>query len=548
MAGGQRSPAVDRICLPGQGIEVSHLEVLITGLLLAVAALGALACRLKVPYPIMLVIGGAVFGFIPGLPEVRLDPDLVLALFLPPLLYKSSIYANFGDFRANLRGLTLSTVVLVLVTTSAVAWVAHSLIPGMPWPVAFVLGAIVSPTDPVAAATIMRRLDAPRRLVSSVEGEGLFNDASALVAYRVAVAATIAGGFSLADAGVRFVIGAVGGVAIGLAVGWLSAWVRKRIYDVQISVTISLLTGYAAFLPAEALGVSAVLATVSAGIYMGIRSPEILDARPRLQSYFVWDIVDFIINATLFALTGLQLRAIVGGLSDYRFLTLAGYAVAVTGAVVLIRLAWFFSVPYLVRITDRRPAQRQRRLSKSWRLIMAWSGMRGAVSLAVALALPLSVGNGSAFPQRDLILFLTFVVIFFTLVVQGLTLPTVIRRLGVVASDADTDEEVRARLMASKAAVAQIDALADEDWAREDTAQRMRGMYEYRAQRFAARLGRIEDDGYEDRSLAYQQMVRVVLQAQREALIAMRRKGELSNEGLNRILRELDLEESRLEI
>lgn len=523
------------------------LEVLIFGLLLAVAGMGALACRLSVPYPIMLVIGGALFGFIPGLPDIALEPDLVLALFLPPLLYKSSIYANFGDFKANLRGLTLSTVVLVLATMGAVACVAHYLIPGMTWGAACVLGAIVSPTDPVAAATVMRRLDAPRRLVSAVEGEGLFNDATALVAYRVAIAAVVAGGFSLADAGLRFVLGAVGGVAIGVAVGWMSAWVRARITDVQISVTISLLTGYAAFLPAEAVGASAVLATVSAGIYMAIRSPEVLDARPRLQGYFVWDIVDFLINATLFVLVGLQLHAIVNSLTDYRFGSLVVYAVAVTGAVVGIRLAWFFTVPYLVRVLDRRPAQRDRRLPASWRLIMAWSGMRGAVSLAVALAVPLSTEAGADFPARDLILFLTFVVIFFTLVAQGLSLPILIRRLGVGDGDPDTDEEVRARLVASKAAIAQLDELADEDWTRDDTVQRMRGMYEYRKQRFAARLGKIDDDGYEDRSQAYQQMVRIVLQAQRQALITMRREGDLSNEGLNRILRELDLEESRLE-
>lgn len=527
---------------------MNHLEVLITGLLLAVAVLGALACRLKVPYPIMLVIGGAIFGFIPGLPEVRLEPDLVLALFLPPLLYKSSIYANFGDFRSNLRGLTLSTVVLVVVTMVGVACAAHLLIPGMPWEAAFVLGAIVSPTDPVAAGTIMRRMDAPRRLVSAVEGEGLFNDASALVAYRFAVAATVAGGFSLAEAGLEFIVGALGGVAIGLAVGWMSAWVRKRIYDAQISVTISLLTGYAAFLPAEAVGASAVLATVAAGIYMAIRSPEVLDARPRLQGYFVWDIIDFLINATLFVLTGLQLRAIVGGLGHYDAWALALYALAVTGAVVAIRLAWFFSVPYLIRIVDRRPGQRERRVDAASRLIIAWSGMRGAVSLAVALALPLTVGDGADFPQRDLILFLTFAVIFFTLVVQGLSLPTLIRRSGVGDGDPDTDEEVRARLVASKAAIAQIDALADEEWTRDDTAQRMRGMYEYRAHRFAARLGKIDDgDDYEDRSTAYQQMIRLVLQAQRDSLVEMRRKGELSNEALNQILRELDLEESRLE-
>ncbi|MEU0497478.1 Na+/H+ antiporter [Mycobacterium sp. NPDC006124] len=526
---------------------MNHVEVLVTGLLLAVAALGALACRLSVPYPIMLVIGGAAFGFIPGLPEIRLEPELVLALFLPPLLYKSAIYANFDDFRSNLRGLTLSTVVLVLVTMTGVAAAAHAMIPGMSWQTAFVLGAILSPTDPVAASTIMHRLAAPRRLVSGIEGEGLFNDATALVAYRVAVAATVAGAFSLAEAGLRFVFGVVAGLAIGVAVGLVSAWVRRHISDPQISVTISLLTGYAAFLPAQAVDASGVLATVAAGIVMAIRSPEVLDARPRLQGYFVWDIVDFLINATLFVMTGLQLRAIVGGLDDYSPGALAGYALVVTAAVVLIRLAWFFVIPTLTDFVDRRSGRPRRRLSTSWRLVMAWSGMRGAVSLAVALALPLAVGDGSPFPQRDLVVFLTFVVIFFTLVVQGLTLPALVRRLDAGDDDPDTDEEIRARLIAAKAALAEIDALDAEEWTRGDTAERMRGQYDYRVRRFAARLGKISDEGYEDRSQAYQEMVRLVLQAQRQALVTMRREGRLSNEILNRILRDLDLEESRLE-
>ncbi|WP_458317810.1 Na+/H+ antiporter [Mycolicibacterium brisbanense] len=526
----------------------NHLEVLITGLLLAVAALGALSCRLSVPYPILLVIGGAVAGFIPGLPEFRLEPDLVLALFLPPLLYKSSIYANFGDFRANLRSLTLSTVVLVLVTTAAVACAAHMLIPGMPWSAACVLGAIVSPTDPVAAATIMRRLEAPRQLVSTVEGEGLFNDATSLVAYRAAVAATVAGAFSVAEEGLHFVIGVVGGVAIGLAVGWLSAWVRRHVIDAQISVTISLLTGYAAFLPAQALGASAVLATVAAGIYMAIRSPEVLDARPRLQGYFVWDVVDFMINAILFALVGLQLHAIIGGLGDYGLATSAAYALAVTGAVVAVRFVWFFSVPYLGRFVDLRRHRHARDVRASWQLVTVWSGMRGAVSLAVALAVPALTADGVPFPCRNLILFVTFVVIFFTLVVQGLTLPMVIRRLAVGREDPATDEEARARLAAAKVALATIDGFAEDATADDDAVQRLRGLYHARAHRFAARLGKIEDDGYDDRSLAYQQMVRVVLQAQRDALISMRREGTLSNEGMNRILRELDLEESRLEL
>src|SRR6266516_1176859 len=255
---------------------MGQAELLIAGLLVAVAGLSVLARRLSVPYPIVLVVGGALFGFVPGLPEVKLDPQVVLVVFLPPLVYGASIFANFNDFRANLRALTLSTVGLVLATMCAVAWAAHALVPGLPWEAAFVLGAIVSPTDPLAAAAIMRRLDAPRRLVSSIEGEGLFKDVTALVAYRVAVAAVVAGSFSLADAGLKFVVGAAGGVAVGLVVGWLVAEIRKRITDTQVNVTISLLTGYAAFVPANAIGASGILATVTAGIYMGIRGTQIV--------------------------------------------------------------------------------------------------------------------------------------------------------------------------------------------------------------------------------------------------------------------------------
>jgi monovalent cation/hydrogen antiporter len=527
---------------------MDEAEVLIAGLLVAVAGLATVARRLSVPYPIVLVVGGAVLGFVPGLPEVHLDPEIVLVVFLPPLLYGASIFSNFNDLRSNLRGLTLSTVGLVLATMCAVAWAAHTIIPGLPWQAAFVLGAIVSPTDPLAAATIMRRLDAPRRMVSGIEGEGLFNDATALVAYRVAVAAVVAGSFSLAEASLRFLLGAIGGIAIGLAVGLIVSEIRKRTSDTQISVTISLLTGYAAFVPADAIGASGVLATVTAGIFMGVRAARILPARIRLQGFFVWDILDFIVNAILFVLVGLQLRAVVDGLSGYSTSELAGYALAVSGVVVGTRLIWFFTVPYLIRAIDRRPAQRARRVSARWRLVMAWSGMRGAVSLAVALAIPLTTDAGDPFPQRDLIVFLTFAVIFSTLVVQGLSLPVLIQRLGISDGGADADEEVRARLVATKAAIEQLDTLEGEEWTRNETVERMRGLYEYRKRRFAARAGKIDDDGYEDRTLAYQQMVQLVLQAQREALVRMRNNGELSNEAMNRIIRELDLEESRLEI
>jgi monovalent cation/hydrogen antiporter len=444
--------------------------------------------------------------------------------------------------------MTLTTVGLVLLTMCAVAWAAHSLVPDMSWEAAFVLGAIVSPTDPLAGAMILRRLEAPRRIVSAVEGEGLFNDATALVAYRVAVTAVVAGSFSLADATLDFVLAAAGGIAIGLVVGWAVAEIRQRTTDAQVSITISLLTGYAAFVPADALGASGVLATVTAGIYMGVRGPRVLPARIRLQGFFVWDILDFLVNATLFVLIGLQLRMVVDALHGYSAGELAGYALAVSAVVVATRLVWLFTVPYLIRALDRRPSQRARRTRAAHRIIVGWSGMRGAVSLAVALAIPLETDAGAGFPQRDLIIFLTFAVIFFTLVVQGLTLPTLIRRLRVTDDGADANEELRARLVATKAALAQLDTLGAEEWTRDETIERMRAMYQYRKRRLAARAGKIEDDGYEDRSIAYQQMVQIVLSAQREALLQLRADGDLSNEAMNRILRELDLEESRLEI
>jgi CPA1 family monovalent cation:H+ antiporter len=527
---------------------MGQAEVLIAGLLVAVTVLSALARRLALPYPIVLVIGGALFGFIPGVPAVKLDPNVVLVIFLPPLLYGAAFFANLNDMRANLRGLTLTSVGLVLVTMCAVAVVAHELIAGLPWAAAFALGAVVSPTDPLAGAAIMRRLGVPRRLVSMVEGEGLFNDATALVAYRVAVAAVVSGSFSLADAGLEFVAGALGGIAIGLVVGWAIAEIRRRVNDTQLSVTVSLLSGYAAFIPADALGASGVLAAVTTGIYMGIRGPSIIDARTRLQGFMVWDILDFLLNAALFVLVGLQLRPVVDSLGGYSAGTLAGYALAVSAVVIAVRVAWLFSLPYVIRALDRRPSQRARRVGAGPRFVIAWAGTRGAVSLAAALAIPLTTDAGAPFPARDLLIFLTFTVIFATLVLQGLTLPAVIRFLRVHGDESEDEEELRARLAAARAALDQLDALGDEDWTRDDTVERMRRLYEYRKRRFAARAGKIEDDGYEDRSLAYQQLVQSVLAAQREALVRLRNEGTISNEVMNRVVREMDLEESRLEI
>ena len=517
-------------------------ELLLLVLMVAVGGLSILAGTVRVPYPILLVLGGLVLGFVPGVPSAELPPDLVLVLFLPPLLYQAAFFSSPRDLWANARPITLLAVGLVLVTMTAVAVVAHALVAGLPWAAAFALGAIVSPTDPLAATAIARRLGVPRRLVTVLEGESLVNDATALVAYRLAVAAVVAGSFTLWEAGLRFVVGAVGGVVIGLAVGWLFAEARRRIEDSVVEIVLSVVTGYAAYLPAELLGVSGVLAAVTAGLYVGWHAPELASPSTRLLGFSFWEVLVYLLNAVLFVLVGLQLNLILTGVSGSSALVLVGQAALVAAVVIGVRVGWGFTVPYLVRVLDRRPAQVARRVGARERLVSSWSGMRGAVSLAAALALPLS------FPQRNLIIFVTFGVILATLVLQGLTLPWLIRRLGVHRDDSEAQEELRGRLRATDAALARLEELAGEGWTRDDTVERMRGLYQFRRRRLKARAGYLADDGAQDRSLAYQRLVRELLEAQRREIVRLRNRGEISNEVMHRIERDLDLEDSRLEI
>jgi monovalent cation/hydrogen antiporter len=527
---------------------VHETELLLLGLFVAVPALTVLARFLGVPYPILLVLGGLAMSLVPGLPEVELDPDLVLVLFLPPLLYVAAFFSNLRDLRADLRSISLLAIGLVLCTACIVAVVAHELIDGLSWGAAFALGAIVSPTDPIAATTIARRLGAPRRVVTIVEGESLVNDGSALVIYKVAVGVAIGGSFSLVDAGLDFIISVAGGILVGLAVAWPMAWVRRRVEDPLSEITLSLFTAYAAYLPAEELGVSGVLAAVTIGIYMGLRAHELTTAATRLQLRSVWEFTSFVLNAVLFILIGLQLPQIVDGLDTYSTGEAIGYGALVSAIVIGVRLLWLFLTPFAVRALDRRESQVARRVPWRERAVVGWSGMRGAVALAAALALPLETDAGAPFPERDVIIFIAFVVILATLVLQGLTLPLLIRALGICDDGEEGREELRARLGAASAALERLDELAAEDWTRDDTVQRMRGMYEYRKRRFAARAGKADDDGYEDRSQAYQRAVREVIQAQRDALVRLRNEGAISNDVMNRVQNELDLEDSRMEI
>ena len=533
----------------GNNPAVHDFEIVLAALFVSVAVLNAIARWLSVPYPIPLVLGGLVLGLIPGIPDIELEPDLVLVIFLPPLLYAAAFFSDLRALRSDLRAISLTSIGLVLLTIGAVAVVAHEAI-GFSWPLAFALGAIVSPTDPVAATAIMRRVGAPRRLVNIVEGESLVNDATALVAYRVAVAAAVGGSFSALDAGLEFVGAAAGGIAIGLAVGFLVAEIRRRIDDAPTEITISLLTAYAAFIPADELGLSGVLAAVTAGIYLGWRGPELVTPQTRLQSFAVWEILVFLLNATLFILIGLQLPMITDGLGAYTTAELVGYSALVCATVIGARFVWTFTMPYVIRALDRRPAQRERRVGPRPRIVVAWAGMRGAVSLAAALALPLETDAGAPLPERDLILFITFALILVTVVGQGLTLPYLIRRLGVVEDGAEEEaEEVKARWTASRAALDRLDELAVEEWTLDDTVERLRGLYEFRQRRVKVRAGKIEDeDGIENRSLAYQRLMHELYTVQRSAVVELRNSGEISNDVMHRIERELDLEESRLEV
>ena len=519
-----------------------EIEPLLLAMMVAVAGLSVLARLFGVPYPILLVLGGLVLGFVPGMPEVELPPDLVLVAFLPPLLYWAGFFSSPRDLRADARAITASAVGLVLATTVAVAVAAHAVVDGLTWPAAFALGAIVSPTDPLAATAIGRRLGLPRRLITLLEGESLINDATALVAYRFAVAAAAGGAFVAWEAGLRFVVGAAGGVAVGLVAGWLVAELRRRLDDPVVEIVVSVVTGYVAKLPAELLGVSGVLAAVTAGIYVGWRAPRLASAATRLLGFSFWEVLVYLANAVLFILVGLQLQPILADLDGTAVAILVGQAALVSAVVVGVRLGWSFSVPYVIRLLDRRPSQLARRIGAKGRLVIGWSGMRGAVSLAAALALPLD------FPMRSLILFLTFAVILATLVLQGLTLPTLIRRLRFDTDDSEEREELRARLTAAQAALDRLDELAGVDWTRDDTVERLHGLYEFRRRRLKTRAGKLEDDGVEDRSQAYQRLVRELLEAQRRAIVRLRDQGAIGTDVMHRIERELDLEDTRLEI
>jgi Na+/H+ antiporter len=518
---------------------VASAELLIE-LLLAIAVLAGLAQLIDVPYPIVLVLGGAALGLIPGAPRFRMDPELVFFVFLPPLVYSAAFLSSASELRANARPIFLLAVGRVVATMLAVAACAHLVI-GLSWTLGFVLGAIVSPTDPLAATSVLRRLGAPRRIATILEGDSLVNDGTGLVLYKLAVASVGAATFSLPAAVGQFALVAIGGTAVGLAVGWLSARVRRSLDESRVEITISLLTPFAAYIPAARLGLSGVLAVVAAGLYVGQQSMSIFSAETRLRYYAFWEVLAFLLNALLFLLVGLQLHDILDTVASAGAATLILQGVLISAVVLGIRILWMFGLAPLLDLLPGTP------IARSWRerLIFGWSGMRGGVSLAAALALPLTV-DGAPFPQRDLLILLTFIVILITLVLPGLTLPALIERLGLGEEDARAEQELEARAEIARSALARLNELAMTDGT-----DITRSAFSELQASYEARLRRLEialDSGHATPGPdpdAYRQGRAEVLATERAALATLRHDG-LPDEIARNIERDLDLDEARL--
>lgn len=516
-------------------------------LLISLAGFGLLARRLQIPEPIMLVLGGLVVSFIPGRPTVELHPDYVFLIILPPLLYAQAWFTSWKDFYDNLRAISLLAVGLVLFTTTAVAFVAHALVPDLPLAAAFVLGAIVSPPDAVAASAIAQRLRLPKRMVTILEGESLVNDATGLVAYKFALAAVATGTFSLPKAGAGFVLVAVGGVAVGLFVGWVFTALLCWIRDDLIDIVISLVVPYIAFLSAERLHVSGVLATVTAGIWIGARSFDLLSASTRLTAVAFWNTLVFMLTGTVFMLIGLQLPTVIENLHKHSWKELLVTAALIGGTVIVTRVIWVFPGAYLPRWLSARI--RERDPTPSWRniAVIGWCGMRGVVSLAAALAVPHALPSGAEFPERDLILFFTFAVILITLVGQGLSLPALIRKLRVTAGHAEDYLEREARSSAAKAALTRIEAVATTERLTPDAVNAVTSAYHERLHHLGDELAdALGWSPIRQRSVESRRLRREALDAEREHLIALHRQHKLSKELLHKLEHELDLEEARL--
>jgi len=512
-------------------------------LLAIVTALAEVTDRISIPYPILLVLTGITISMIPWLPDITLNPEVVFLVFLPPILYAAAWTTPLQEFKKAKRPIILLATGCVIFTTCAVAWVAHLFIPTMSWPECFLLGAIISPPDAVAAASATKGLAVPKRVTVILEGESLVNDATGLIAYKYAIAALATGVFHVWQAGLQFFVVAGVGMALGLVVGVVFKWIHKLTPDNPTNdTTLTFLAPFIAYLSAESIHVSGVLAVVVCGLYLGRQSSKIFSQQGRLQAYGVWNTVIFMLNGIIFILIGMQLRTVIQDIGTHSFSTLLWYGVIVSVAVIVGRIIWVYPATYIPRVLSKKIRTTEPRPSMRTVTIIAWSGMRGVVSLAAALALPLMIGDAS-FKNRNLIIFLTFCVILSTLVLQGLTLRPLIQWLGIKADDTEEEREQKARLEIASRVIEHIEenyalALSDE------VLNQIKTKYEIRIQRI--RKDQTSQKMAEQEINEFHRIQQELLARERELSLHMRDQGKISDEALRKIEYELDLEETRL--
>jgi CPA1 family monovalent cation:H+ antiporter len=527
---------------------IHAIEIVFLILLLFVVVFAVLARKLQTPYPIVLVVAGLLLSFIPGIPKISLNPDVIFLVVLPPLLYSAAWLTSWRDFKFNLVSIFLLAFGLVTFTVLGVAGTAAWIFPGFDWRLGFVLGAVVATTDAIAATSIAKRVGLPQRIVDILEGESLVNDATGLLALEFAIAIVVDGRTPTVGQGAfRLVYLIVVGLVIGLLLGLVVEWFERRIDDGPIEIVVSILTPYAAYLAAESIRASGVFAVVACGLYLSRQSSEFFSATVRMQAWAVWDSLTFTINGLVFVLIGLQLPYVLAGIRGYSLSHLLLYGALFSAIVIVLRLLWMFpggNLAYLIR--TRILHQSYPKPSAKAVFVVGWTGMRGVVALAAAIALPEVLSDGSPFPQRNLIIFLTFSVILVTLVLQGLTLPPLIRALGLAGLASDENEEQEARRVITSTALTHLENARGQDL--EDFA----AVYDDLSRRYTRRLASLskensDDDGMTNQELArYRKILGELLRIERKTALRLRNEGRINDEVLRRIEHELDLSETRL--
>lgn len=523
--------------------------LVVISLLLGIVMLTMLSDKLRISYPILLVISGLLISLVPGMPSITLQPDLVFLIFLPPLLYAAAWNTSWKDFWRMRRPIALLSFGLVIFTSAAVAVVSHAIIPGFTLAFGFLLGGIISPPDAVAATSVLQGLKVPRRVVTILEGESLVNDASSLIVFRFALAAIITGQFTLSAAARQFALVAVMGIAIGLAIAAF-IYIIHRFFPTTASIdaALTLVTPYTMYLTAEHFHYSGVLSVVSGGLFLTFRSQEFLSSESRIQSIGLWSTLTFLLNGFVFILIGLQLPDIVKGLGDYSLMQAIGYGVIISLVTILVRIIWVFPGAYIPRMLFK--SIRQQEPSPGWKTVflVAWSGMRGVVSLASALAIPLTLA-GEAFPHRNLILFITFVVILITLVLQGLSLKPLIRILNIEGNDHEkhAQQTLALRIRLAESVLSYLDTNYPDETQNFDAYKRVRDRYERMIEIAKRKLESAEADEEEASFLPqYRQMLLELIYIRRRELNYYRHTAEYSEELIREREWELDLEEARL--